>query len=430
MAGQDLVGQRIKTVRRQRGLSQAQLAHPELSDSYVSLIESGKRTPTPAVLELLAQKLDCSLTYLVNGVTAEQMREIELNMSYAQLALDNGEVAEARTRYAELLADGGLAGLPKVRQDAEYGLALATEGSGDLEGALALLYGLSRNGAADMTPERHVAVAVALCRCHREQGDLTRAVEVAERILGGAVRPAWTEELLALASQLLTAYIERGDLLRAQNFTAELLAAAELLGTPHALTLAHWGAGIVAVESGRGEEAVAHIERAVTIQSEFGDAGRLWRLRGDYAQLMLMVRPAEAQAWRDLLLRVEVELAESPVTRTARMRCAINLAHAELLLGQPDRAVQHIRTVCDMLDGVSKDLQTKVRLLAGQTMAELGRHDEALLELATAARLLDEVPATRLTAHSWLTAAEILERIDEPERSVAAYHRALACVGL
>ncbi len=35
----DLVGLRIKTVRRQRGLSQAQLAHPELSDSYVSLIE-------------------------------------------------------------------------------------------------------------------------------------------------------------------------------------------------------------------------------------------------------------------------------------------------------------------------------------------------------------------------------------------------------
>jgi transcriptional regulator with XRE-family HTH domain len=59
VTSQGLVGERIKAIRRQRGLSQAQLAHPELSDSYVSLIESGKRTPTPAVLELLAQKLDC-----------------------------------------------------------------------------------------------------------------------------------------------------------------------------------------------------------------------------------------------------------------------------------------------------------------------------------------------------------------------------------
>lgn len=95
MSSQDLVGQRIKTVRRQRGLSQAQLAHPELSDSYVSLIESGKRTPTPAVLELLAAKLECSLTYLLNGVTAEQLEELELGLRFARMALENGEVEEA-----------------------------------------------------------------------------------------------------------------------------------------------------------------------------------------------------------------------------------------------------------------------------------------------------------------------------------------------
>ena len=119
MAAQDLVGQRIKAIRRQRGLSQAQLAHPELSDSYVSLIESGKRTPTPAVLELLAQKLDCSLTYLVNGVTAEQMEDLEVGLSFARMALENGEVAEARRRYAELLADSNLLGLtaPPVIHD-------------------------------------------------------------------------------------------------------------------------------------------------------------------------------------------------------------------------------------------------------------------------------------------------------------------------
>lgn len=215
MTGQDLVGQRIKTVRRQRGFSQAQLAHPELSDSYVSLIESGKRTPTPAVLELLAEKLDCSLTYLINGVTAEQMQEIELALSYARLAMDNGEVVEARTRYAELLADSGLAGLPQMRQDAEYGLALATEACGDLNQAIALLNGLRENDAAAMSPERHVAVAVALSRCYRENGDLARAVQVPEEILTGAVRPVWTDSLMRLGSQLLAAYFNRGDLLQA-----------------------------------------------------------------------------------------------------------------------------------------------------------------------------------------------------------------------
>ncbi len=51
-------------------------------------------------MELLANKLDCSLSYLINGVTAEQMEDIELALGYARLALENGEVAEARTRFA------------------------------------------------------------------------------------------------------------------------------------------------------------------------------------------------------------------------------------------------------------------------------------------------------------------------------------------
>ncbi|MFF5212633.1 helix-turn-helix domain-containing protein [Streptosporangium sp. NPDC000396] len=430
MTGQDLVGQRIKTVRRQRGLSQAQLAHPELSDSYVSLIESGKRTPTPAVLELLADKLDCSLTYLVNGVTAEQMQEIELNLSYARLAMENGEVVEGRTRYAELLADGGLAGLPQLRQDAEYGLALATEACGDLDGAITLLSTLRQNESATMTPERHIAIAVSLSRCYREQGNLVQAVNVVEQILGGAVRPAWTDDLMKLGGQLLAAYVERGDLLRARQFSSELLAAAELLGTPQALTLAHWGAAIVAVESGYGEEGVPHVERAIAIQSEYEDPRRLARLRHDYAQVMLIVRPMEASTWRDVLLKVETEFSESSANPMGKLRCAMNLARTELLLAHPERAAERIQVVCDMLDGMPEALHAEARLVFGQALAELGRREQALGELRGVAESLERLPVTRHTAHSWLTAAQVLERVDEPARSVDAYQRALACVGL
>ncbi|MEU0478593.1 helix-turn-helix transcriptional regulator [Streptosporangium sp. NPDC006013] len=424
------MGQRIKTVRRQRGFSQAQLAHPELSDSYVSLIESGKRTPTPAVLELLAEKLDCSLTYLINGVTAEQMQEIELALSYAQLAMDNGEVVEARTRYAELLADSGLAGLPQMRQDAEYGLALSTEACGDLEQAIVLLNGLRESDEAALSPERHVAVAVALSRCYRESGDLARAVHVPEEILTGAVRPAWTDGLMRLGGQLLAAYIERGDLLRARHFSAEMIAAAELLASPQALTLAHWGAAIVAVESGHADEAVTQAERALAIQSEYGDARRLARLRGDYAQVLLIVRPMEAEAWRDVLLKVEKELAESSASSIDKMRCAMNLVRAELLLAQPERAEERMRFVCDLLDGMPKVMQAEARLLHGETLAELGLQEQASQELRAGTECLEQAPETRFTAHAWLTAARVLERIDEPDRSVDAYRRALAGVGL
>ncbi|WP_449062765.1 helix-turn-helix domain-containing protein [Planomonospora algeriensis] len=430
MAGQDLVGQRIKIMRRQRGLSQAQLAHPELSDSYVSLIESGKRTPTPAVLELLAQKLDCSLTYLINGVTTEQMREIELGLSYARLAMENGEVVEARTRYAELLADEGLAGLPQLRQDTEYGLALAFQACGDLDEAIVLLNGLRQRDASEISPERHIDIVTQLSRCYREQGRLAQAVQVVEEILGGAVRPTWNDGLIRLGVQALAAYIERGDLLRARHFSAELVAAAEMLGTPLALTLAHWQAAILASEVGGDDEVAAHFERAVAIQSEYGDPRRYARLRGDYAAIMSKLRPEEARTWRDLLVKVEKELGESSASSMDKMRCAMSLARAELLMGAPDRAETHIRAVCAMLDGMPEDLQADARLMAGQTFAQLGNAEEASRELSAAAELLEPLPVTRYSAYSWLTAARILERIDETDRSVEAYQRALACAGL
>ncbi|GAA3146139.1 hypothetical protein GCM10010466_41440 [Planomonospora alba] len=417
-------------MRRQRGLSQAQLAHPELSDSYVSLIESGKRTPTPAVLELLARKLDCSLTYLVNGVTAEQMREIELGLGYAHLAMENGEVAEARTRYAELLADDGLAGLPQLRQEAEYGLALASQACGDLDAAIDLLNGLRGRDASEISPERNIDVVTQLSRCYREKGELALAVRIVEEVLGGADRPAWDDGLIRLGVQLLAAYIDRGDLLRAGHFCAELVAAAEALGTPLALTLAHWEAAILASQTGQGEQAVAHFERALAIQSEQGDPRRYARLRNDYAMIMLEIRPAEARAWRDLLLKVERELAESSANAMDKMRCAMSIARAELLLGSPEQAELHIRPVLSMLDGMPEDMQADVRVLAGRALAELGRAEEAVRELEKATELLGPLPSTHFTTRSWLTAAEILERIDEHGRSVEAYRRALSGVGL
>jgi transcriptional regulator with XRE-family HTH domain len=428
VTGQDLVGQRIKTIRRQRGLSQAQLAHPELSDSYVSLIESGKRTPTPAVLELLAQKLDCSLTYLLNGVTAEQMHDLELALGYAKLALENGEVEEARRRFADLLADPSIAGLAPLRQEAEYGLALAMEACGDLEGAIEGLSRLRASGA--LTPERQIGIAIALCRCYRESDDLTSAVRVGEEILGGAVRPAWTDDLVELGATLLSIYVWRADLLRARHFAGELLAAADLLGTPRAIVAACWNAAIVAEHTGHGEEALSLTERALAVQGETNATRNLARLRLSYAILLLRVRPAEAERAREILLRTQRELAESSAGAVDAVRCAQYLAHAELLAGRPQQAAEHIEGMWHQVAGSGPRMRAEMHMAYGKTQLALQRPEEAGREFAAAAELLGELPESRQTAQLWLELAIARERGDDHEFSVAAYSRALECVGV
>lgn len=427
MTTSDLVGHRIKTVRRQRGLSQAQLAHPELSDSYISLIESGKRTPTPAVLELLAQKLDCSLSYLVNGVTAEQMEDLELALGYARLAMENGEVSEARTRFAELLANNNLTGLATLRQDTEFGLAQATESCGDLDGAIGLLHRLREE---DLSPERRIEVAIALSRVYRESDRLADAVRVGEEILGGAVRPVWSDLMVELGATLLGAYYVRGDLLRARQFAAELLNAADLLGTPRSIVAANWNAAYVAHAAGHGEEALAFAERAMAVQRENGHPRAVARMRGALAQLHLWVRPSDAPALHQPMLKLIEDLEETSVSTMDRGRSLLELSRAEIIMGNYEESIDHATKGRRLLPAGAHSLGAESDLLISRAYGGLGRFSEAEERVRSVHEWLKPLPDSLRVAGTWYAAAETMDQLGEREGAVYAYQRALACAGV
>ena len=61
------VGKNIREVRTNLGLTQAQLAAPEFSISYISAIERGKIRPSLKALSILAKRLDVPLTFLLEG---------------------------------------------------------------------------------------------------------------------------------------------------------------------------------------------------------------------------------------------------------------------------------------------------------------------------------------------------------------------------
>ncbi len=61
------VGTNIREVRTKLGLTQAQLASPEFSISYISAIERGKIRPSLKALSILAKRLDVPLTFLLEG---------------------------------------------------------------------------------------------------------------------------------------------------------------------------------------------------------------------------------------------------------------------------------------------------------------------------------------------------------------------------
>ena len=80
MATTQTLGDRVKQLRRSRGLTQQDLATSEIHASYVSLIEAGKRQPTAKTIEAIAERLDTSVDYLLTGLDDSFRQRLELCM--------------------------------------------------------------------------------------------------------------------------------------------------------------------------------------------------------------------------------------------------------------------------------------------------------------------------------------------------------------
>ncbi|MEV1174926.1 helix-turn-helix transcriptional regulator [Nonomuraea sp. NPDC049784] len=76
----ETLGQRLRGLRAEAGLSQGKLAQAVgLSDSYVSYLESGNRRPSSAVLHRLAAYFDVDPVYLRHGIAPQRARQAHLD---------------------------------------------------------------------------------------------------------------------------------------------------------------------------------------------------------------------------------------------------------------------------------------------------------------------------------------------------------------
>src|SRR3954449_5716670 len=84
------IGQRLRRLRHERGLSQRELSSPGVSYAYISRIEAGARRPSVKALRMLARKLGVTAGYLETGseIGATEARELRLADLELRLRLD------------------------------------------------------------------------------------------------------------------------------------------------------------------------------------------------------------------------------------------------------------------------------------------------------------------------------------------------------
>jgi tetratricopeptide (TPR) repeat protein len=413
-------------------MSQAQLAFPELSDSYISLIESDKRIPAPAVVELLARKLGCSATYLVSGVSEQTVNEIRTVLEYAKIAMENGEAGEARDRFADVIAAPATAALPDLLHQARWGHAMALESTGELEGAISELRTLVSESLPERDPDHWARLNIALTRCYRERGHLTESIRAGENGVRAltAAGVELSDARIELEVTILSSYVYRGDLVRAAQLSEQLIKRAERLGTPRARMAVYWQAAFVAQHSGKYEAGIPLAERALALLGEGDDERNISRLRGLIAMLLLRTGPGNAERARTLLLQVTDAMSAN---RSSDVDVALNyveLARAETTLGRPGDAVGFAEKALDMLGNGPRRVTGWSLTVLGEAYMRMGRRSEAVDTLTGAAKYLEEMESNREAAYTWSELGELLGELGDEERQCEAYRRALACIGV
>jgi len=136
----ETIGQRLRRLRHERGLSQRELAGPGVSYAYISRIEAGARRPSVKALRMLGRKLGVSADYLETGSEIRDTDERELQIADAELELRLAEVTdEAEAKLQRLRSDALEAGDAVAASRANIALGLAAAHGGRNSDAIEML---------------------------------------------------------------------------------------------------------------------------------------------------------------------------------------------------------------------------------------------------------------------------------------------------
>ncbi len=415
------LGGRIRLARRVRGLTQTDVARPNLTKSFISLLESGRTYPSVSTLVALADRLQTSLALLVLD-HAQLPRETTLNL----LALARAGAAAAPAQVERLLAAAEvLAGeTPDLQAELLLARADVAVHQGRLRDAertlrealtwirrrslrayeprvLSRLASLSQNRGDETAARQHLEEALAGFRATRTLRSLEgcEALLAYGEIVGRQGRPGRAQRIFEEVIQVarrhdLPVVVGRAHLALARlhlaagrqpQATAALRAARDVLlpaedGATQASALRTLGRLLLDV----GEVHDAHqiLTHALAVGERAGDARIRAAVLDDMARVLVrMGKVAEAQRQA----REALALAEAHKDTAQRARCLVTLGQVAKAQRRWKVAVDHLRQAVDLFGRLrlTADLGETAREL-GMLLKERGDHEAAAEYLSMA----------------------------------------------
>ncbi|MCZ1008895.1 helix-turn-helix transcriptional regulator [Streptomyces lydicus] len=194
----------MREVRRSQGLSQGDLAGDDLSPSYVSLVENGRRVPGTKIARSLAQRLGTTVEALCATDEPGDRLTRRLGLVGQLVAARSSQLAgdwPAARRQLESVVEQAGTGHDEVRWEAHWELATVLGRLDDPARHEAALRHLLDDPLTRSAPVLHARVAVELAQLLRAASRLADGARFAGRPSGSPAswspaapsgrRPAW-----------------------------------------------------------------------------------------------------------------------------------------------------------------------------------------------------------------------------------------------
>lgn len=414
---------RVRRLRKERGLTSTALAKPKYTVGYISQIERGARKPSQDALIYLARKLGVSTDYLLIGVPDDLPLRLKYALEEAEGALAEGSFDEARRKAEGVITDSEPYDLPYLRSWAACIMGDALHRSSRYSEAAETYEDLLVQ--TDLFRAFQVRATAGLALASVALGNLKHAATVVESLLDAEIDPPLDHAAIAeLHVALIAAYFEGGDVQLAQRATERALSVIDETVPIRTQALAYSHSSRVLAERGLWEEALDASRRARALMETLANRRDVARLHTAYAFLCLEVNPPkirEAETHLDqadeILSEVGGPQPDRALINTERGRIALFRRKHRQAIAEADRTIREEH---------AEELERgRAYFVKGRALAQLGRHQQAREAFDAALMIFGAHDAQAQLAATWREIGELAAAKGEPDAAMEAFRAAL-----
>jgi transcriptional regulator with XRE-family HTH domain len=418
-AAGETIGQRLKRLRLDRGLSQRELAAPGVSYAYISRIEAGTRQPSVKALRRLAANLGVTADYLETGSQLAPEEQRELRLADLELALRLGDPAEVKDDLRAILDEAVAVGDQAAAMRARVALAAVAGEAAEWTEAVRLLEDALEGEL--FAPVDRFEIYSFLGRCYAFAGRANDAVALYERCIDGVGELGGDPALEARYATLLSyALSDMGELTRAEDVVAHALARLDETHDPYMRVRLYWSMARLAHAEGRSTVALNNVRKAIALLQATDDTLHLARAHILAGSITLAREDADRA---EMHLNKAELLLSSPTAAADLVEIALQRARIAVLRGDGDTTLALARKALAMnVDGNAID-EGRAYHAMGDGLELVGDHDGADKAFARAVGILEDQGRWRDATTACRSWAKMLRELGREQQAMDVLER-------